>query len=247
MAIRETDLAPPPPPGDGDDVHLPESGFDTVRRGFAPDQVARYLKAVATSVLSLESRLEETRSELLETRRERDDARAALQAAAGPDPYESISERVTGLVRTFDHQVGGLLRDAEVEAERVRSEVQMEGARILAQARAEADRIVAEARAEAERMRADARTEEQESRIRAGRLILEAREEADRTESELTTLRGMMLDTFRDIRQRTYAALGEVEAVIEGGAAPDPDQVVIVDEAAEISSAGAPPVPRPDL
>lgn len=245
MAIEEHDLAPPP--SDGDDAHLPEWEFDTVRRGFAPDQVAGYLKRVATSVLSLESRLEETRSELLEARRERDDARAALQAAAGPDPYENVSERVTGLVRTFDHQVGGLLRDAEVEAERVRSEVQTEGDRILAQARAEGDRILAEARAEAERTRADARTEAQESRIQAGRVVLQAREEADRTESELATLRGMMLDTFRDIRERTVAALGEVEAVIESGAASEPDRVVIVDEAAEISSAGAPPVPRPDL
>ena len=64
---------------------------------------------------------------------------------------------------------------------------------------------------------------------------------------ELATLRGMMLDTFRDIRERTVAALGEVEAVIESGAASEPDRVVIVDEAAETSSAGAPPVPRPDL
>ncbi len=132
MAIGEPDLVPF---DEDDDVDPTGSGFDTVRRGFAPDQVAVYLKRVATSVLSLQSRLEETRSELLETRRERDSARAALQSAAGEDPYESVSERLTGLVRNFDHQVGGLLRDAEVEAERVQSEVRLEADRILAEAR----------------------------------------------------------------------------------------------------------------
>ncbi len=86
---------------------------------------------------------------------------------------------------------------------------------------------------------------EQESRIRAGRVILQAREEADRTESGLAALRGAMLDTFRDIRERTITALGEVEAVIESGAAPD--QVVIVDEAAEPAPTEIPQVPRPDL
>lgn len=241
MAIGEPDLVP----SSDNDEGPAGSGFDTVRRGFAPDQVAAYLKRVATSVLSLEARLEETRSELLETRRERDSARAALNASAGPDPYESVSERVTGLVRSFDHQVGGLLRDAEVEAERVLSEVRTEADRILAEARDEAERIVAEARADADRTRTDAQTLEQESRIRAGRLILEARQDADRAENDVAALRGSMLDTFRDIRERTIVALGQVEAVIETGAAPDP--VVIVDEPDELASAEGPPFPRPDL
>ena len=241
MAIGEPDLVK-----SSDDKEGPAgSGFDTVRRGFAPDQVAAYLKRVATSVLSLEARLEETRSELLEARRERDSAQAALDASAGPDPYESVSERVTGLVRNFDHQVGGLLRDTEVEAERVLSEVRAEADRILAEARDEAERIVAEARAEADRTRTDAETLEQESRIRAGRLILEARQETDRAENDLAALRGLMLDSFRDIRERTIAALGQVEAVIETGAAPD--QVVIVDEPDELASTDVPPFPRPDL
>ena len=241
MAIGEPD----PLPFSDDDGGTAGTGFDTVRRGFAPDQVAAYLKRVATSVLSLEARLEETRSELLETRRERDSARAALDASGGPDPYESVSERVTGLVRSFDHQVGGLLRDAEVEAERVLSEVRTEADRILAEARDEAERLVAEARVEADRTRAGAQTLEQESRIRAGHLILEAREEADRAENDLAALRGSMLDTFRDIRERTIVALGQVEAVIETGAAPD--QVVVVDGPDELAPADVPPYPRPDL
>ena len=100
--------------------------------------------------------------------------------------------------------------------------------------------------------------QERESQIRAGRLIIE-REEADRAESHLGTVRGRVLDTFRDIRERTIAALGEVEAVIESGA--NSDQVVIVDEAVELvgatpeisddvcrasAPADLPEAPRPD-
>jgi cell division septum initiation protein DivIVA len=243
------------------DAGPPTPSFDTVRRGYAPDQVAEYLQRVATFVLSLEARLTETMSELLETKRERDDARAALEASAAQDPSDGASDRVTQLVQTFDHEVSGLLRDAEIEAERLRSDVRMEADRILVLARQEAKRVIGEADAEAERIRADARMLERESQIRAGRLIIEAREEADRAESHLGTVRGRMLDTFRDIRERTITALGEVEAVIEGGATSD--RVVIVDEAVELEGddspglaaddaaglapANIPKVPRPDL
>jgi cell division septum initiation protein DivIVA len=247
MAFGEPDIAPPPD-GEGIDglrFDGPESDFDTVRRGFAPDQVAGYLKRVATNVLSLEERLEETRTELLETRRERDNALAALETSAGPDPYASVSQRVTELVSSFDDQVGGLLRDAEVEAERVLSEVRTEAGRILARAREEADRIIAEARAEAERTRAEAQTIEQESRIRAAVLIHEARQETDRASQDLGTLREKVLETFRDIRDRTVTALGEIEAVIERGAAGE--TVVVVEDADQLASADGPPVPRPDL
>jgi cell division septum initiation protein DivIVA len=221
-----------------EDVGLPASTFDTVRRGFAPDQVAEYLQRVTTLVLSLEARLSEMTSELLETKRERDEARAALEVSAGRDPNHGASDRVTELVQTFDHEVSGLLRDAEVEAESLRSDVRMEADRILALAREEAKRFLVEADAEAEQIRADARMLERESQIRAGRLIIEAREEADRAESHLGTVRGRVLDTFRDIRERTIAALGEVEALIESGATPD--RVVIVDEAVDLTGDEAP-------
>lgn len=236
-----------------EDTGLPAFSFDTVRRGFAPDQVADYLQRAATLVLSLEAQLSETTSELRETKRERDEARAALEAAAGRDPNDDASDRVTELVQTFDHEVSGLLRDAEVEAERVRSDVRLEAGRILALAREEARRVLAETDAEANRMRTDALMLERESQIRIGRQILEAREEADRAESHLATVRARMLDTFRDVRERTIAALGEVEAVIESGASSD--RVVFVDEAAELAGddaaglarADLPEAPRPDL
>jgi cell division septum initiation protein DivIVA len=246
MAIGEP---VPSPQGDDEaarsaDAGLPASTFDTVRRGFAPDQVAEYLQRVTTLVLSLEARLSELTSELLQTKRERDDARAALDASAGRDPNNGASDRVTELVHTFDLEVGGLLRDAEVEAERLRSEVKIEADRILALAREEARRFLAEADAEAERIRANARRFEQESQIRAERLIKEARLEADRAESHLGTVRGRMLDTFRDVRERTITALGEVEAAIESGARSD--RLVILDEVIELAGDEAPELATDD-
>jgi cell division septum initiation protein DivIVA len=246
MAIGEP---VPSPQGDDEaarsaDAGLPASTFDTVRRGFAPDQVAEYLERVTTLVLSLEARLSETTSELLQTKRERDEARAALDASAGRDPNNGASDLVTELVGTFDLEVSGLLRDAEVEAERLRSDVKMEADRILALAREEARRFLAEADAEAERIRAKARQFEQESQIRAGRLIKEAREEADRAESHLGTVRGRMLDTFQDIRERTITALGEVEAAIESGATSD--RLVILDEVIELAEDEAPELATDD-
>ena len=127
--LGEPDIAPPP---DGEGVDGPESNFDTVRRGFAPDQVAGYLKRVATSVLSLESRLEEIRIELLETRRERDERARGARDLGRTRSDIAASQHVTELVRGFDDQVGGLLRDAEVEAGRVLSDVRTEAGRILA-------------------------------------------------------------------------------------------------------------------
>lgn len=241
MAVEEPDLEST----DGTDhEHDDSEGFDRVRRGFAPDQVAEYLKRVAAKVLMLETRLEETRNELFDARIERDAARAEL-AAARPDPYEGVSQRVTELMRAFDQQVGDLHRDAQAEADRVLLDVRTDADRILDQAREQAESITADAREEAERTRARAQLDEAEARVVADRLVADAREEANRAESDIAGMRNATLESFRDIRSRTLAALGELESVIEHGAMPE--RVVIVDEADELSSYPPPQMGRPDL
>lgn len=219
-------------------------GFDRVRRGFAPDQVAEHLKRVAASVLTLESRLEEARTELLETRRERDAARAEL-GMLRPDPYDGVSDRVTELIRTFDQQVSDLQRDAQVEADQVLADVKVDADRIIVQAHDEAERIIGEARQEADRIRAGARSDERDAQIRAERIVAEAKVEANRAESDIGAMRSSTLETFRDIRRRTLEALGEVEAVIESGGMPGP--VVIVEDSDELATNAPTPIPRPDL
>ena len=209
---------------DEPDLQL-EDQFDTVRRGFAPDQVADYLKWVMASVLTLETRLEETRKELVEARRERD---AALTQAASSrrDPYEDVSGRVTELVRSFDRQVGQLQREAEAEADRVLSDLRTDADRILAQAHEDAERIKAEARKEAEH------------------IITQAQDEANRAESDLTNARESTFDTIRDIHTRALTALEEVRAELDSWG--ESNRVVVVDEADEGSPSGA-PIPRPDI
>ena len=253
MSVDEPKLWPE---NDPDELEGIESArFDTVRRGFAPDQVADYLKWVATSVLHLETRLEETRTELFEARRERDDAIAQL-ASSRRDPYEDVSGRVTELVRSFDQQVGQLQREAEAEAERVLSDVRTDSDRILAraheeaertvtEAREEADRVKTEAREEAERRRAEAESLERDTRIRAEHIITQAHDEANRAESDLVAIRESTLDTFRDIHRRALAALAAVEA--EGDTEAESDRLVVVEEAEEPAAPKAAPMPRPDL
>jgi cell division septum initiation protein DivIVA len=241
MALEEPDLEPTT----GTDPERGQSdGFDRVRRGFAPDQVAEYLKRVAAKVLELESRLEETRDELMDARRERDAARAEL-ATSRPDPFDGVSQRVTELVRTFDQQVGDLQRDAQAEADRVLLDVRTDADRILQQAREEAELITADAREEADRTRARAQLDEAEARVLADRIVADAKEEANRAESDIAAMRTSTLESFRDIRSRTLAALGELESVIENGALPE--RVVIVDDAEEPAPYPFPEVPRPDL
>jgi cell division septum initiation protein DivIVA len=240
MAVEEPTLEPTKEP-DNDRVEL--QGFDRVRRGFAPDQVTEYLKRVGARVLTLESELEETRNQLSDASRERDAARAEL-ASSSRDEYEGVSERVTELMRTFDQQVDDLQRVAQAEADSVILDVRTDADRIIVQARDEAERITADAREDAERIRASAKLDEAEARGVAERIVADARGEANRTESDLAVMRRSTLESFREIRSRTLAALGELESVIERGARLEP--VVVVAEAGELAPSLPPPVPRPD-
>lgn len=241
MVVEEPDLEPS---NSTDEDLLQWEGFDRVRRGFAPDQVADYLKRVAAKVLTLESRLEETRNELSVATRERDAARAEL-ASSRRDPYEGGSERVAELLRAFDQQVSELQREAQAEADRILLDVRTDADRIMAQAREEAERITTDAREDAERTRARAELDEAKARIQAERIVEGAKEDASRAESDVAAMRDSTLETFRYIRSRTLAALGELEAVIDRGAMPEP--VVLLDETDELAPNAPPHIPRPDL
>jgi cell division septum initiation protein DivIVA len=254
MAVEEPDLEPT----NGTEGDLVGSaGFDRVRRGFAPDQVAEYLKRVAARILTLESRLEEMRNELFEAHRERDAALAQL-VSSRQDPYEHVSGRVLELVRSFDQQIGQLEREAEAEADSVLSDVRTDADRILGKAREEAERTVADAKEEAERVRAGAREEaerrraaaeslEREAHGRAEQVITQAHDEANRAESDLAAIRESTLNTFRDIHKRALAALEEVQtkAAVDTGA--ESHRLVVVDEAHEPAVPHGAPMPRPDL
>lgn len=226
----------------------PAPEFERVWRGFAPEQVNEHLTRLAARLASVEASLRKTSNELVQARRERDEARAALEATAGRDPHREGSERVMALLQTFDKEVQQLHRDAEVQTELLLQEVRTESQRVLSQARDDAQRIVAQANEEGEAIRAAAQTEEREARMRAGHIMQEARQEFDRARTDLVDLRELTLERFRDLRERAMMALGQLEALIDKEEASD--AVVVVNDE-EDSPTDAPiadaPMPRPDL
>ena len=190
------------------------------------------------------------------------------------EPFAQAESQITELMQRFVEEVRTARRDAQVaansartadaDAERIRQEAvklradaEAHAIRVTDDARAEADRIAAEARAGAERVRADAQTKEQEA-LRAARSVFEARQEIDRASRDLGVMKETILETFRDIRDRTVMALGKVDAVIEKWASSDrlvvvgdADEpaapVVFVGDADEPAAADVSQVPRPDL
>lgn len=114
-----------------------EPVFETVRRGFDPEQVRAHLDRVASQVRDVESRLRQQERDLQEARRERDMARAVTI----PDPYTSVSAHVADLLRGFDQDVERLRARADAEAERIRAEARVQAEMELGEARLEADQI----------------------------------------------------------------------------------------------------------
>jgi hypothetical protein len=176
------------------------------------------------------------------------------------DPFAQAGSQIAELTQRFVEEVGAARRDAKVaadsartahaDAERIRQEAiklradaEAEAIRVVDDGRAEADRIAAEARAGAERARADVQTKEQEA-LRAARSVQKARQEIDRASRDLGAMKATILETFRDIRDSTLLALGEVDAVIEKWAS---SAVVVVGDADEPATADVSQVPRPDL
>ena len=172
--------------------------------------------------------------------------RSSTAEAEETEPFAQAASQIAELMQRFVEEVGAAKRDAQVAADSART-AHADAERIRQEAiklRAEADRIDAEARAGAERGREDAQTKEQEA-LRAARSVQEARQEIDRASRDLGAMKETILETFRDIRDRTVMALGEVDAVIEKWASSD--AVVVVGDADEPAPADVPQVPRPDL
>jgi DivIVA domain-containing protein len=157
------------------------ASFETVRRGYDPEQVRGFLGWVADHVEGLEA-------ELLELR-------AKLQRAGPPDPYEAVSGRLAEMIRAFDR-----------ELEEQRGAAREERERILEEARAEAERVRNEARGELEAARAEAARLEEGSRAAAQRRLaaLEARRAELRREIEF--LRRRLAAALRDLDLSTAEA-----------------------------------------
>lgn len=185
-----------------------EPVFETVRRGFDPDQVLGYLKRVGDRIRQLESQLHQAEADLQEARQERDRARTV----AGQDPYVSASAHVADLMRTFDKEVERMRAEAQDDAERIR----------------------AEARAEVERARREAGLAEADARSQAEAMISEARAEADQVREDLAALHDATLRDLMVMRDHMVSSVREIDQLLRVQRSEEP--VVLVDESGNGSS-----------
>ncbi len=202
---RQPEQAQAPVPPSVERIRQPL--FSTVRRGYDPDQVLRFLGQVADHVEALEARARDLEAEVQRARRERDEARAG-QAAAGPEAFAGAAARVAELIRAFEQDVERLRRQAEDDAEG----------------------ILAQARAEAEEIRRESHRQAKELRRLAEQTLADARAEAHRSISGLASRREAYAGQLREMRDRLLTAAAELDEALhaEGG-----DRLVVLEETTE--------------
>lgn len=205
--------------------------FVTIRRGYDPDQVRRYLEQLAEQVDLMASMLRDSRLQV--------DAAARSGAGPRPDPYEQLARRVASVIK-----------EADESAER-----------LLGEGRRDAERLMTEARTDADRIRTDAQAMAEEARADAERSLREARMQADRTMTELSTRRDALVGELAQMQERLIGVARDLEATIEmpetvglPTEAPDPstkgddgsaDAEVVDLRAAPTTPTPDPPAPRP--
>lgn len=209
MVIEDPDLLRPPTAD-----RIREASFATVRRGYDPNQVLRYLGRVADHVRALEDQVRELESELPEAHRQRNPAARRNEGAPTREPYERVSAHLTDLLRNFDLEVDRLRREAEGEA----------------------DAILAEARSEADRLRLDIQAESEAARARAERALQDARAQANRVLLDLSSRRQAVLDELRLLHDRLVATTRDLAISIESG--PAADEIVILGVSGEGETVG---------
>ncbi|MEX0754360.1 MAG: DivIVA domain-containing protein [Actinomycetota bacterium] len=192
--------------------------FASVRRGFDPEQVRDYLEQIAGQVEKLEKDLKDAR---MQAETASADVSSPAQASAQPatvsrdaDPYEDLSARMAGLLRSADEQAQRILRESKEES-----------AKVLAQARGEADRVRTDAQARAEQARSEGE-----------QALSRAREEADRALSGLASRREVMIGQLQEMQGRLLEVARELETAIDRNEPVDLPQVPSVSPGSPSSS-----------
>ena len=134
--------------------------FPVVRKGYAQEEVQRFLRLVAENLSRLQGEIEwqRARSEHLERR-----TTAAQEAA-----YVRLSRDFMDVVRRADEAAGRVRADAESQARAEVGSAHREAARLLAAAVEQAETILTEARSEAERILREAKANAPVSTARVG-------------------------------------------------------------------------------
>ncbi|MEX0833952.1 MAG: DivIVA domain-containing protein [Actinomycetota bacterium] len=159
--------------------------FATVRRGYDPDQVREYMKALGDQVEALEVQVNTTRMEV----------EAAAQGRPGGDPFEALGGRIAEILRTAEQHSGEREQEAENEARKLVSEARMEADRV---------RLDAQSKAEAVRQQADDTTKK--SKKEAERLLSSAMSHRKGLLAELESMRENLLEMANNLDTVTSAA-----------------------------------------
>jgi cell division septum initiation protein DivIVA len=139
MSTADLDIFGPPEAAD------PHPRFNTVLRGFDPDQVRDH-------VGQLLARIEELERALSEAQTGRDAARRRY-ASAKEEAYAQVAGQVADLLRAADQQAEKLRREADEEATRRVTEARQLAEQLQREAEDETDRLRREGEATLERAR----------------------------------------------------------------------------------------------
>lgn len=160
--------------------------FVTVRRGYDPDQVRRYLEQLADQT-------ELMRSMLREAQAQAETATRTKVQQPRVDAYDRLGERVASVIREAD-QVAETIRNA---------------------AHLDAEKLTREARADADRIRTDAQAKAEEAGSRADEAVRVAREEANRTIAGLATRRDALVDQLASMQERLIGVARDLESAMD--------------------------------
>lgn len=198
--------------------------FQSVRRGYDPQQVRDYLIQVAEQVETLERQLSGSEAESdLPARPSEILAFEAKDEASDHDDSESPYERVA---RRF----AVVFETADSEAEE-----------IVGRARDEATRVLTDARAEADRIRVDAQARAEEARQQGREALERAKQEAEETMGELRNRRASLVSQLDGMRSTLLAVADDLQ--LNGGdEQEDPAAAVAPQEVEAPESPPAEPV-----
>jgi DivIVA domain-containing protein len=193
--------------------------FQSVRRGYDPEQVRDYLVQVAEQVETLERQLSGGDDESdLPARPAEIMASDAKDEAGDHDESESPYERVA---RRF----AVVFETADSEAEE-----------IVGRARDEATRVLTDARAEADRIRVDAQARAEEARQQGREALERAKQEAEDTMGELRNRRASLVSQLDGMRSTLLAVAEDLQL----NAGDEQEESAAVVDSPEVEAAESP-------
>lgn len=206
--MASSDRSPTPPPRlSPSDVN--RHSFETVRRGFDPEEVRAYLEVVARELAAWEARAEELREQLADAEeRARNPVidEAKLSAALGQQSAQVLRkahDEAARLVRQAEERSAVLVHEAQQQSSDVLVRAESAGAERIADAELSASSVHQQSEQEATRILEGARSEGES-------LVAQARDQGRAMLEEAQAARKRVLS---DLAQRRRGLLLQIEAI----------------------------------